>query len=529
MLKNSTLIMEKFRILKMSKLLTLISVGVLILSCDLDENPPFLDDPVSLYNDVTSSAYARDGIYAAFTHYNAMEQRMFVENGYSGLFTTRRGGNKLSSVWMNGVIKLNPNENVDNQNTWVGLYRIVSRANAAIENSIYDIDSDDSSQLRINDVAGHAYFSRAYSYFSLTRLWGDIPVWTTLTTYDDIHRAKTPSKEVYNQIIEDAKQAKSLLNGSAGVGFPKAHAAKMLLAKVYMLLATNPELQDASLSEMDYWNLAYAEARDIYMSGDYSLETDYASLFDGTNENSDESIFELQNSQDATNSQMSRNYTPWRYKAGQAFGWFSVSASVYDYHVAHYPSDPRLDATYISDYTQRCGGCDTEGNPHRTYPTNSSRSSFGNAHPYLFKHAEKDRTHTNQFNSQNLIIYRYADLLLMLAEISNELENGEELGYVTEVLKRSDQIPHAGYLVDKESFRDAIMDEYRFELLGEGLDSYNNRRRGYAYFLENTINRHNNNPNFKASVDVLLNDVESEVMLLETPLLEINNNELLND
>lgn len=529
MLKNSTLIMEKFRILKMSKLLTLISVGVLILSCDLDENPPFLDDPVSLYNDVTSSEYARDGIYAAFTHYNAMEQRMFVENGYSGLFTTRRGGNKLSSVWMNGVIKLNPNENVDNQNTWVGLYRIVSRANAAIENSIYDIDSDDSSQLRINDVAGHAYFSRAYSYFSLTRLWGDIPVWTTLTTYDDIHRAKTPSKEVYNQIIEDAKQAKSLLNGSAGVGFPKAHAAKMLLAKVYMLLATNPELQDASLSEMDYWNLAYAEARDIYMSGDYSLETDYASLFDGTNENSDESIFELQNSQDATNSQMSRNYTPWRYKAGQAFGWFSVSASVYDYHVAHYPSDPRLDATYISDYTQRCGGCDTEGNPHRTYPTNSSRSSFGNAHPYLFKHAEKDRTHTNQFNSQNLIIYRYADLLLMLAEISNELENGEGLGYVTEVLKRSDQIPHAGYLVDKDSFRDAIMDEYRFELLGEGLDSYNNRRRGYAYFLENTINRHNNNPNFKASVDVLLNDVESEVMLLETPLLEINNNELLND
>jgi hypothetical protein len=117
----------------------------------------------------------------------------------------------------------------------------------------------------------------------------------------------------------------------------------------------------------------------------------------------------------------------------------------------------------------------------------------------------------------------------MLAEISNELENGEELGYVTEVLDRSGQTPHAGYLADKDSFRDAIMNEYRFELLGEGHDSYNNRRRGYAYFLENTINRHNNNPNFKASVDVLLNDVESEVMLLDIPLLEINNNELLND
>jgi hypothetical protein len=331
-------------------------------------------------------------------------------------------------------------------------------------------------------------------------------------------------KEVYNLIIEDAMQAKSLLNGSAGVGFPKAHAAKMLLAKVYMHLATNPELHDASLSEMDYWSLAYAEAIDIYRSGEYSLVPDYASLFDGTNENSDESIFELQISQDATNSQMGRNYTPWKYKAGQAFGWFYVSADVYDYHVAHYPSDPRLDATYLHEYTR----ADTGGTV-RVYPSNSTRGSFGNAHPYLFKHAEKDKSHTNQFNSQNLIIYRYADLLLMLAEISNELENGEELGYVTEVLDRSGQTPHAGYLADKDSFRDAIMDEYRFELLGEGHDSYNNRRRGYAYFLENTINRHNNNPNFKSSVDVLLNDVESDVMLLDIPLLEINNNELLND
>ena len=73
----------------------------------------------------------------------------------------------------------------------------------------------------------------------------------------------------------------------------------------------------------------------------------------------------------------------------------------------------------------------------RLYPSNSSRSSFGNSHPYLFKHAEKDKTHTNQYNSQNLIIFRYADLLLMLAEISNELDNGEQLGYVTEVLERA--------------------------------------------------------------------------------------------
>ena len=202
-----------------------------------------------------------------------MEQRMFVENGYSGLFTTRRGGNKLSSVWMNGVMKLNPNDNVDNQNTWIGLYRIVARANAAIDNSTTDPDSTDPNQIRINDVIGHAYFSRSYAYFSITRLWGDIPVWTNFSSRQYSSMAKTPSKEVFKLIVEDAILAKSLLNGSAGVGFPKAHAAQMLLAKVYMLLATNPELQDDDLSENDYWNLAYTEAKEIYNSGDYSLSS----------------------------------------------------------------------------------------------------------------------------------------------------------------------------------------------------------------------------------------------------------------
>ena len=500
----------------------LFTSSLLLVSCNLDEDPPFLDS--TMYNNPQSAEAARDGIYAAYATYNNQEQRMFVENGFSGLMVTRRGGNKLTSVWMNNVMKLNPRENVDTQNTWIGLYQLVSRSNAAISNASYDATSIETNQIRINDVVGHAFFSRAWGYFSLTRLWGDVPVWTTLPDSDNIHKEKTPSKEVYQQIIADATQAKALLNGSAGNGFPKDHAASMLLAKVYMLLATNTSLQADGMSEMDYWNLAYQEAKSVYDSNEYSLVSDYATLFDGSNENSTESIFELQLAQDACNSQMGRNYTPWKYKAGQAFGWFGVSADVYDYHAAQYPDDPRLDATYLHEYTR----ADTGGTV-RVYPSNSARSAFGNAHPYLFKHAEKDPTHTNQCNSQNLIVYRYADLILMLSEISNELQNGEALGYVTEVLARASQTPQAGYMGDQASFRDAIMDEYRFELLGEGLDSYNNRRRGYAYFLENTINRHNNNPNFKAAVDVLLNDVESEVMYLDIPLLEINNNDLINN
>ena len=55
-----------------------------------------------------------------------------------------------------------------------------------------------------------------------------------------------------------------------------------------MTLATNPNLREDGLSEMDYWQLAYNQAIQVY--GQYSLVPDYSSLFTDTNENSVESI-----------------------------------------------------------------------------------------------------------------------------------------------------------------------------------------------------------------------------------------------
>ena len=55
----------------------------------------------------------------------------------------------------------------------------------------------------------------------------------------------------------DAQQAENLMNETLGVGFPLKYASNMLLAKVYMTLATNPDLGDGS---SNYWQLAYDEA-----------------------------------------------------------------------------------------------------------------------------------------------------------------------------------------------------------------------------------------------------------------------------
>jgi len=73
------------------------------------------------------------------------------------------------------------------------------------------------------------------------------------------------------------------------------------------------------------------------------------------------------------------------------------------------------------------------------------------------------------------------------------------------------------------------MNEYRFELIGEGEDSHNSRRRGFDYFLNNTILIHNtnSNPGFKPSVDILLSTDPTGTMTLPIPQAEINTNELI--
>ena len=496
--------------------------GFLSSSCNLDESPIFLD--ATLYDNPQSASAALDGIYQKLTTYDSMERRYWIHNGFSGLFITHRQGNNVTINPHNtNLMALKPIQDQDSELLWKGLYAVIVQSNTAIKNITVVENPSTNDELLFSDILGQAYFARAFAYFDLTRLFTDIPLWTEIADDKNLNKGKSPSKEIYAQVISDAKMAASLMNGAKGIGYPKQYAANMLLAKLYMTLATNPDLREGSLTEMDYWQMSYDEAMKVY--GEYTLVSDYSSLFTDTNENSSESIFELQISQDASNSQMGRNYTPNGYKVSQNFGWLRVHADVFEIHRDMYPTDPRIDATYLYDYTNA-----NSGNPLRTYPANTTRRNVRAAHPFLFKFAEKDKTHSNQYNSQNIVVYRYADLLLMLAEISNELQNGQQLGYVTEVLNRVGVSPHAGYLGTQEEFRNAIMSEYRFELIGEGEDSHNNRRRGFDYFLNKTILPHNNstNPGFKANVDILLSTDPSQVMNLPIPQSEINTNELIN-
>ena len=508
--------MKTINYMKIFKTPFLVFFIMLISACELEEVAPFLDKTV-YENPQTAQASAK-GIYAGLTSYNAKERGIFVINGFSGLFITGKNGQRISNPNNANLFSLNPNYDGDSEAMWSAYYSVISRCNGAIQYTTIGLDPI------FDNVAGHAYFLRAYSYFQLVRLWGDIPLWVELPSSNNLHKAKSSAKDIYSQIINDANEATNLMNNTLGAGYPVKFAANMLLAKVYMTLATNSSLHDGSKSESEYWQMAYDEAIKVKNSGNYSLHTSYQDLFTLSGENSSESIFEYQLSEQASNSQLGRNYTPWKYKTGMHFGWFSVHADVYDDHVSTYPTDPRLDGTYLHYYQRADNGADV-----KVYPS-TGRNNFRASHPYLFKFAEKDKSHAAQYNSQNYIVYRYADLLLMLAEISNELsKDAEAIGYIEEVLSRVGLTPQIAYYGGQSSFRDAVMKEYRYELLGEGEDSHNNRRRGYTYFLNKIILPHNNNPNFSSQYDLTLNTDEARIMTLPVPLGEVTTNDLIDD
>lgn len=483
-------------------------------NCTLDENPPFLTSE-TMYSNPDNAVSALNGVYHAWADWGTF--RYFYPkllNYNSGFYVTTDGGGPRNNNAMNAsYASLKPLEGDFTLNiVWNGHYNAIARANDIIAGV-----NPEGSNETIKDILGQAYFIRAFSYFNLVQLWGDVPLRLIPVDTETLNLGKEDSKIILEQIVNDAQFAIQNMNGIMGAGYPRQYAANMLLAKIYMYLATNTELQTNS---ENYWQLAYNEAKQVY--GKYSLISNYADLFDGrTNENTEESIFEIQFN-NTIKSDLFRDWSIGNY--GSFPGWMQlrVNPEVYDRHLEAYPTDnQRLESTFLTSYETQWGNVATFYPDHNGSDRNGG---WNTAFTLPFKTSLKDKTQTNNISARNTIVYRYADLLLMLAEISNELQNGEQLSYVTEVLNRVGITPGAVYSGGQNSFREAIMEEYNYELLTEGHDWFNNRRRGYQWFKDHVIDPHNNYVNRNENYDVTHETDENTVMHLPIPAAEVGAN-----
>jgi len=164
-------------------------------------------------------------------------------------------------------------------------YNIIFRANVILENL------GNASDAKRGQFEGEAKFVRAYAYFNLVRLFGNIPLVDRVISPEDkeIQFTQKPQSEVYALIESDLQFAINSLTNDSQYRASKA-AAQALLAKVYMTTENKRYLQAQQLCE------------DIINSSQFSLETNFKDIF--FNEGNSEVLFVIgYNGDDALNSQ----------------------------------------------------------------------------------------------------------------------------------------------------------------------------------------------------------------------------------
>lgn len=113
-------------------------------------------------------------------------------------------------------------------------YNIIFRANTVLENlGVAQAENADKYE-------GEAKFVRAYAYFNLVRLFGDIPLIDRVIGVNDtdIQFTRVATAQVYNLIVSDLQKAVATLDNSQKNRASK-RAAQAMLAKVYLTMHTN--------------------------------------------------------------------------------------------------------------------------------------------------------------------------------------------------------------------------------------------------------------------------------------------------
>ncbi|MDO6472978.1 RagB/SusD family nutrient uptake outer membrane protein [Maribacter sp. 1_MG-2023] len=267
-------------------LIVAVTVSVFV-SCDTEEFlNPLPDTAVAVDGffqsdaDVLSGVY---GIYDALQGVNSNTQSNIGDYNrgvqFEHLLTEHRTDNTRNATLEGSkadfhryVVNAN---NVESEDYYASMYEVIFRANNILD--FIDV-ADESNQAK---YAAEAKFLRAYAYFKLVRMFGDVPLVTTVVgpTDNEALFTRIPEAQVYEQIIADLQEAASVLDNSSKSRASKA-AAQGILAKAYLSLASPNYAAAQQLCES------------IVNSGAFSLESDFHDVF--YSELNNEIIFAIQ-------------------------------------------------------------------------------------------------------------------------------------------------------------------------------------------------------------------------------------------
>jgi exonuclease III len=168
------------------------------------------------------------------------------------------------------------NNSIISTDHWQRAYTHIYQVNACMEG--LDASNGVSAAVK-QQLRGELKFLRAYMYYYLVNLFGDVPLQTSAEYQVNAVMSRSTVDDVYKQIVADLSDAKQLLGASypsAGKARPNKYAAAALLARVYM--------------HQQRWAEAEQEATGIIASGVYSIVSNLDNVFLA---NSIEAIWQL--------------------------------------------------------------------------------------------------------------------------------------------------------------------------------------------------------------------------------------------
>lgn len=483
-------------------LYTLAFLGTVFSSCQkdyLDANPEHVQNANNFFQSKDDFIQAVNGAYAPlrpiFTDSFWQLGEMRADNTSFQYNIGDRSA--LGREQIDQFLELDDNPFVYSffSNAFIG----IGRCNVLLDRFAPDKINDETAA---RQILGQGSFLRAFYYFNLVQLFGEVPlVLTEASSTNDVFALaqRKPVSEIYEAIIRDAQTAIDNLpdhyQSDNDLGRVTSVTARMLLAKVYMV-------QKQFAPAMEQLN--------VILQSDRSLNADYADNFNPLAKNSAESIFEVQYLDGPYGMSSNFMYTFAPYNGGTGitgFGLYPGADSGWNI-----PTDDLLDSYEAGDLRLA-----------KSVNTTFIDPNTNQVVPYVIKYQSPHaiRYQTNE----NFPIYRFADALLMAAECLNELgyaAEGQAFSLLNQVRARAGLTAHsAQQLSNQERFREAVWKERQVELAFENHRWLDLLRTGRATAVmqahadrEKAVKRHIPAAAFE-NVSLLFQYPRREVLLME--------------
>jgi len=447
-------------------ILTIVSTAVAISSCSKDWLNPAPENQLSGDDSTFSDPQnAERFVNSAYTNLLTWDQSSFAWIGVTSI--TSDDADKGSSPGDNGTDK----DQLDNftfsastpsfYSMWSSNYLGVSYCNQALEN-VPQFAIEESLKTR---YAAEVRFLRAFYYFNLVRMFGNVPKVDRVIDYENEEERETaytqlPADSIYAFIKSDLEFAlknlpKNTELGGEDLGRATMGAAAGLLAKVSMYRKE--------------WDRAYSLTDSIINGavGAYGLVNDYTTIWREVGENSSESLFEIQSSglRNSSVQQFSQvqgmREGVFNVPSGQVFQGWGFNTPTQDLYDAYGEGDVRRDASIISVGNTLFDGVQVQSafNPRYNYKAYQSitQETYGGSTDY---------------SNVNIRVLRMGEIYLIRAEAANELGNtAVALSSLNAIRARArgdnaNAVPDV-QTTDQATLRQSIWNERRLELAME--------------------------------------------------------------